>query len=422
MIKVFLSYSHEDEALRAELHKHLGALRHGKIIETWSDHQVPIGSNWDEQISGKLEEADLILLLVSASFLDSQYCSVKEMQRAIERHNRREAIVVPILLRPCHWKPAPFAGIQGLPKSLVPVTKAPEHERDEVWAEIAEGIHQAAIACNEFRRGGATKSEARSASYPSITIASIRAVDEAEIHGIIKNFKKGQRVGIKWPNSSDQLISLMREVTSKFDEMRIPPGDSRDMIERAPEAAADALRYREKCERRLPEVMSIMIDYARSNSEKRPILKDYYERNCASAIKHYLIWANFLGHRFLGRLTSWVELWLKLEAPAAWIPFRHMSDQEWLANLYPSLGRSVTSMELRRIAGQELAASLPGLPWPFYVPSIIVDDQGTFATDNTAVVCEWFVPQIELCSLGLLPLKSYDGVWEGHTPKRINFF
>jgi hypothetical protein len=176
MIKVFLSYSHEDEELRTELYKHLGALRHEKIIDAWWDHQIPVGSNWSEEISRQLEVADLILLLVSPSFLNSPYCYVEEMRRAIERHDSGQAIVVPILLRTCYWQPAPFAKIQGLPKGMIPVTNVPHKKRDQVWSEVAEGIHQAAIACNARTGTGATKSDNRGVSDPSITRKS-------DVHG-----------------------------------------------------------------------------------------------------------------------------------------------------------------------------------------------------------------------------------------------
>jgi hypothetical protein len=146
-IKVFLSYAHRDEALQKEFAEHLGALKREGIIQVWWDHQIPLGSNWDEEISRELETADLILLLVSPSFLNSPFCYEKEMRRAVERHKAGGACVIPIILRACHWEPAPFAQIQGMPKNMKPVTSWPKGERDAVWAEIAKGIHQAAKVC-----------------------------------------------------------------------------------------------------------------------------------------------------------------------------------------------------------------------------------------------------------------------------------
>jgi hypothetical protein len=143
MIKVFLSYSRVDEELRDELNKHLGALRHEGIIETWSDQEIPIGGDWSEEISEELEGADLILLLVSKDFLDSPFCYTYEMRRAVERHFGGLAVVIPILVHECYWAPTPFAAIQGLPRGMVAVTEMPN--RDRAWAEIAEEIHQVAI-------------------------------------------------------------------------------------------------------------------------------------------------------------------------------------------------------------------------------------------------------------------------------------
>jgi len=147
MIKVFLSYAHEDEALHREFNKHLGALRHEGIIETWSDTQILPGDNWSEDIARQLKEADLILLLISSSFLDSPYCYREEMKQAIERHKAKTARVIPIILKPCDWERAPFSVLQGLPKGMRPVTNWPEDKRDQVWTEVAKGVRQAAMAC-----------------------------------------------------------------------------------------------------------------------------------------------------------------------------------------------------------------------------------------------------------------------------------
>jgi hypothetical protein len=46
-----------------------------------------------------LNRANVILLLISADFLASDYCYDVEMKRAMERHEAGEAIVIPIILR-----------------------------------------------------------------------------------------------------------------------------------------------------------------------------------------------------------------------------------------------------------------------------------------------------------------------------------
>ena len=62
-----------------------------------------------------MEDAQIILLLISPSFLASDYCYDIETKRALDGHDKGEAKVIPVLLRPVDWEGAPFARLQGLP-------------------------------------------------------------------------------------------------------------------------------------------------------------------------------------------------------------------------------------------------------------------------------------------------------------------
>lgn len=98
-VKVFFSYSHKDEALRDELATHLSMMKRQGVIEAWHDREISAGREWANEIDDNLDIADIILLLVSANFLASDYCYDKEMTRAMERHETREARVIPIILK-----------------------------------------------------------------------------------------------------------------------------------------------------------------------------------------------------------------------------------------------------------------------------------------------------------------------------------
>lgn len=75
-IEVFFSYAHKDEALRDELAKHLRLLERQGIITSWHDRQIPAGTEWAGAIDARLQTAHIILLLVSADFLASNYSNV----------------------------------------------------------------------------------------------------------------------------------------------------------------------------------------------------------------------------------------------------------------------------------------------------------------------------------------------------------
>ena len=145
-LRVFYSYSHKDEELRDELATHLSLLRRQGLIVQWHDRETTAGKEWKGKIDETLERAGIILLLVSADFLASDYCYDVEMCRAMERHEKGEARVIPIILRDCSWTSAPFGKLQALPKDGKAVKAWAD--RDTAWRNVEQGI---AKAVNELQ-------------------------------------------------------------------------------------------------------------------------------------------------------------------------------------------------------------------------------------------------------------------------------
>ena len=137
-LKLFVSYSHVDEPLKVELVKHLTPLKHLELIDVWHDRKIPAGGDWDHMISSNLRSADVILLLISIDFINSEYCYDIELEAAIERHENKSAVIIPIILRNCMWQHAPFSKIQAIPKDGRPVCGYQSH--DVAFTEIAIAI------------------------------------------------------------------------------------------------------------------------------------------------------------------------------------------------------------------------------------------------------------------------------------------
>lgn len=138
--RLFCSYSHRDENLRNRLESHLKLLQRRGLIETWHDRKIEAGDDWKLRIDENLERADIILLLVSADFIASRYCYEKEMTRALERHEKKEARVIPVIVRDANLTGAPFSGLQYLPKDGKPVMKWTN--KDSAWRNVSEGIEK----------------------------------------------------------------------------------------------------------------------------------------------------------------------------------------------------------------------------------------------------------------------------------------
>jgi hypothetical protein len=142
MAKLFFSYSHKDEELRNELETHLALLKRQGVISSWHDRRITAGSDFDQTISSELETSQIILLLVSAHFLASDYCYEKEMTRAIEKHEDGSAMVIPVILHPCDWHSAPFGHLRATPIDGKPVSMyANQHE---AFAIVAKDVREAA--------------------------------------------------------------------------------------------------------------------------------------------------------------------------------------------------------------------------------------------------------------------------------------
>ncbi|CAD6561487.1 toll/interleukin-1 receptor domain-containing protein [Paraburkholderia sabiae] len=136
--RVFYSYSHVDAELRANLASHLATLVQQGKIEEWHDRKITPGKDWDQEISDALESADIILLLVSADFLASEYSFGVEVDRALALVKEKDIHVIPVLLRPCLWEESRFSALQPLPRNQQPVTSWPS--RDDAFKEIAREI------------------------------------------------------------------------------------------------------------------------------------------------------------------------------------------------------------------------------------------------------------------------------------------
>ena len=140
-LEVFISYAHQDRALKEELTTHLSNLRRQGLIKTWHDGDIVPGTEWEQQIIEHLTSAHLILLLISSDFMASDFCYSVEMQKAIARHQTNQARVLPILVRQTDWKDAPFSILQMLPTGTRPVVNWTR--RDDAFTDVVKGIRKA---------------------------------------------------------------------------------------------------------------------------------------------------------------------------------------------------------------------------------------------------------------------------------------
>ncbi|MEM1181352.1 MAG: SUMF1/EgtB/PvdO family nonheme iron enzyme [Acidobacteriota bacterium] len=187
-IDVFISYSHRDEELLEELRAHLSPLVREGLVNTWHDRMIRPGVRWKDELDHRLERSEVILLLVSAYFISSDYCYELEMSRALERHHTGGAIAVPIILRACDWKSLPFGEIQALPTDIEPVTS---------WQDIHAAFHNVVNGLREViaRRRNQQEPTKLDQAYEERALLLQASQDTTHIDSQIRDVKRRIREG-----------------------------------------------------------------------------------------------------------------------------------------------------------------------------------------------------------------------------------
>ena len=139
-VNVFISYSHVDREHCKELKKHLNPLKKAKLIDSWEDGELLPGDNWDEVIKKNLDEADIVLFLLSIDFLNSNYIEKNEIKLAIEKHKKGKLKIVPIMLRKCYIDGTIFSQTQGLPTGLEPIQSKKWDSQDDAYFNVVNGL------------------------------------------------------------------------------------------------------------------------------------------------------------------------------------------------------------------------------------------------------------------------------------------
>lgn len=137
-VDIFIAYSHNDLIYKDQLKKFMRPLLNLGQVRLWDDRDIEAGREWEAEIKERLYGADVILLLVSPDSLDSDYFYGKEVEVSLQRHAKGEAVVVPVILRPCLWEDTPISILEALPTKAKPVTQWPS--QDEAFTDVAKSL------------------------------------------------------------------------------------------------------------------------------------------------------------------------------------------------------------------------------------------------------------------------------------------
>lgn len=138
-IRAFISYSHKDIEYLKELRSALAPLIRLQNLQIWDDRDINAGEEWEKVIFEQLEECNIVICLVSADFVSSDFCYKKEFTKALDSHYNGEKIIIPIMLRETDWQGLPLAGIQGIPGNWITSSV----NKDEAWTKVSKQLRPA---------------------------------------------------------------------------------------------------------------------------------------------------------------------------------------------------------------------------------------------------------------------------------------
>jgi replicative DNA helicase len=182
-LRIFVSYSHQDESYLSELEKHLTTLKRENLIDTWHDRKIISGRDWEKEIDGALQDSDIIVFLISPDFVASEYCIEKEVAAALQKHNCGEAIVIPIIVRPTDWLSTPLGKIQALPKDAKPISVWPN--KDVAWLEVVKGIRFAISDLSQKKIASSSKID-----ITSMPVALTSLIEKLEVR-----YERSENIG-----------------------------------------------------------------------------------------------------------------------------------------------------------------------------------------------------------------------------------
>ncbi|MCX6849800.1 MAG: TIR domain-containing protein [Verrucomicrobia bacterium] len=150
--RVFISYSHKDDAAKDQLVLKLKVLQTAGLVDYWQDRDLTAGEEWNRGITEQLEVMDVFLLLVSDHSLTSDYINRVEIKRALERHEQGTAEVVPVILYRCQWKASGRLNhLIALPKDGKPIKD--HRPQGDGWHDVSEGLLRVLTRVKEEHAG-----------------------------------------------------------------------------------------------------------------------------------------------------------------------------------------------------------------------------------------------------------------------------
>lgn len=139
--KIFISYAHADEKWLDALKIHLKGLQH--IVggfDFWDDKRLRTGDKWNEEIEKALQSAGAAILIISPSFLASDFITNDELPPILEKARKEGTHVFPVIARKSLFTRSKLANFQSVNPPERPLNACSEAEIDDYLCSLMDDI------------------------------------------------------------------------------------------------------------------------------------------------------------------------------------------------------------------------------------------------------------------------------------------
>lgn len=157
---VFISYAHEDRQWLDRILQHLQPLVTAGTITIWSDESIKVGQFWRKELDEAIGRARVALLLVSPSYLRSDFVAAQEFPALVRAAEERRTVLTWVLLSEATYQSTPVAQLQAVHDLGQPLDTLETDVLEGALSEIANKIVEA------FRTGAPAVRASMGGSHP----------------------------------------------------------------------------------------------------------------------------------------------------------------------------------------------------------------------------------------------------------------
>ncbi|MBX7243818.1 MAG: toll/interleukin-1 receptor domain-containing protein, partial [Bacteroidia bacterium] len=134
--RIFISFTASDEEHLIKLENQFKPALRNKPVTIWHKGKMPFSEERFQVIEQELNQADIIILLVSADYLAEDEIWQHEFMPAYARLQKKKCVVIPVILSACAWQTTEISGLKVLPEINRAISQMPD--TDAAWLTVVK--------------------------------------------------------------------------------------------------------------------------------------------------------------------------------------------------------------------------------------------------------------------------------------------